>query len=189
MKKSNYWFLGFATLALTACGGNKSESTVEEDTVEVENIEVIDAYEETSADLSGGSETADNAIDAEDDTHVKSGKIDEKLSELKNMVKECSDYIAQAKSGNFDISKASSLIQKAQSLQSELQGWEEEMTSVQLSELKSLISKLSSEATQLAGISTSDMTDAVKDAAKQKGVEAVESAKEKGKEALKKIGF
>lgn len=189
MRKSYYWFLGFAALAMTACGGQKSESETDEDTIDVENIEVFDAFEETSADLSGGSETPDNAIDAEDDTNVKSGKIDTKLSELKDLVNECVDYIAQAKSGNFDVSTATSLIQKAQDIQSELKGYEEEMTSPQLSEFKNLISKLSTEATKLAGISTSNAVDAAKDAAKQKGIEAVESAKDKGKEALKKIGL
>lgn len=188
--KKYYWILGLAAMVMTGCGGNKSESENYDESMEDENnIEVIDSYKETSEDLSNGAEIEEAAIDSEDDTNVKSAKIDEKLSQLKNIVEECADIISKAKSGNVDITKITSLVSQGENLKSELEGLKDEMTSAQLGTLNQLVSKLSNDAAQLAGLNASAAVDAAKEATKEKAGEIMDKAKDKGKEALKKIGF
>ena len=193
MRKKYYFILGIAALCMTACGG-KSESDSDAETSEVEeNIEIIDPYKETSEDLSNPGEDATatemDAIETQTtETEVSesknSGKIDEYLGDLEKLVKECSGYISQLKSGKMDVSKVTNVLNKAQSLKDNLESMKDEMSSVQLSKLSGLVSQLSSVSSSIANIDTKELVDKAKETVKEK---ATEKVTEKAGELVKKI--
>ncbi|MCH5223120.1 MAG: hypothetical protein J1E82_03690 [Muribaculaceae bacterium] len=196
MKKRYYFILGLAALCMTACGG-KTESESDSETSEVEeNVEIIDPYKETSEDLSNpGEEISATEIESEESTDTSvasnSGKIDEYLGDLDKLVKECSGYISQLKSGKIDASKVMTVVDKAQSLKANLESMKDEMSAAQLSKLSGLVSKLSSVSSSISNIDAKEImneaTEAVKEKATEKVKEKTEVAKEKATELVKKI--
>lgn len=177
MKKTYLCLAAAAFFCLASCGGNKSEkssSEAEYDEME-ETVEPVHYEEAEMGEVSEGQPVVEEAAAMEESTtteeetkSVDSAKVASLLKEYKDLVKDYNSCLSKLKSGKIDMATAMSLLDKAQSVQSTLEGLKGDMSAAQLDELSKLAGELASSAKEAASVKVDEVKQKVTDKINEK---------------------